>query len=69
VICPKGHSRSSFERYLLLVGKQDAGFVRKTLKFCDDLTFDEYGQTRVAEIGRKLVSWPLLKGVKCSPSL
>jgi hypothetical protein len=27
----------------LLIGKQDAGFVRKTLKFCDDLTFDEYG--------------------------
>jgi hypothetical protein len=28
---------------LLLIGKQDAGFVRRTLKFCDDLTFDEYG--------------------------
>src|SRR5260370_38769068 len=27
----------------LLIGKQDAGFVRKTLKFCDDLTFYEYG--------------------------
>ena len=26
---------------LLLIGKQDAGFVRKTLKFCDDLTFDD----------------------------
>jgi hypothetical protein len=28
---------------LLLIGKQDPGFVRKTLKFCDDLTFYEYG--------------------------
>jgi hypothetical protein len=27
----------------LLIGKQDAGLVRKTLKFCDDLTFDECG--------------------------
>ena len=26
---------------LLLIGKQDAGFVRKTLKFCDDLTSDK----------------------------
>ncbi len=35
-------SKSSATR-LLLIGKQDAGFVRKTLTFCDDLTFDEYG--------------------------